>query len=85
MVMSENIGSVNWLMRIVTGVVTQDDGLVRNVTVKTSKGLVRRDVRKLCLLVWMIGSHLVFSYFVNLVIILLNPGSCFILIRISGI
>ena len=50
MVMSENIGSVNWPMGIVTEVFTQDDGLVRDVTVKTSKGLFRRDVRKLCLL-----------------------------------
>ena len=50
MVMSENIGSVNWPMAIVTEVFTQDDGLVRDVTVKTSKGLLRRDVRKLCLL-----------------------------------
>ena len=49
MVMSENIGSVNWLMGIVTEVVTQDDDLVRDVTVKTSKGLFRRDVHKLCL------------------------------------
>ena len=50
MVMSENIGSVNWPMGIVTEVFTQDDGLVRDVTMKTSKGLFRRDVRKLCLL-----------------------------------
>ena len=47
MVMSENIGSVNWPMAIVTEVFTQDDGLVRDVTVKTSKGLLRRDVRKI--------------------------------------
>ena len=46
-VMSENIDSVNWPMGIVTEVVTQDDGLVRDVTVKTSEGFFRRDVRKL--------------------------------------
>ena len=50
MVMSENIGSVNWPMGIVTEVFTQDDGLVRGAMVKTSNGLFRRDVRKLCLL-----------------------------------
>ena len=50
MVMSENIGSVSWPMAIVTEVLTQDDSLVRDVTVKTSKGLLRRDVRKVCLL-----------------------------------
>ena len=50
MVTSENIGSVNWRMGIVTEVFTQDDGLVRDVTVKMSKRLLRRDVRKLCLL-----------------------------------
>ena len=48
--MSENIGSVNWPIAIVTVVFTQDDDLVRDVMVKTSKGLLRRDVRKLCLL-----------------------------------
>ena len=45
MVMFENIGSVNWLMGIVTEVFTQEV-----MSVKTSKGLFRRDVRKLCLL-----------------------------------
>ena len=50
MVMSEIIGSVNWPMGIVTEVFTKDGGLVRDVTVKTSKGLFRRDVPKLCLL-----------------------------------
>ena len=50
MVMSENIGSVNWPIGIVTEVFTQDNRLVRDVTVKTSKDLFRRDVRKLCLL-----------------------------------
>ena len=48
--MSENIGSVNWPMVIVTEVFTQDDGLVRDIMVKTSKCLFRRDVRKLFLL-----------------------------------
>ena len=50
MAMSEHISSVNWQMEVVTEVVTQDDGLVRDVMVKTSKGLLRRDVRRLCLL-----------------------------------
>ena len=50
MVMSENIGSVNWPMRIVTELFTQDGGLVRDVTMKTFKGLFGGDVHKLCLL-----------------------------------
>ena len=50
MVMSENIGSVNCPMAIVTEVFTQHDGLVQDITVKMSKGLLKRDVRKLCLL-----------------------------------
>ena len=40
MVMSKNIGSVNWPMGTATGVVTQDDDLVRNITVKKSKSLL---------------------------------------------
>ena len=50
MVISENSSSINWPMGIVAEVATHDDGLVRDVMVKTSKDLFRRGVRKLCLL-----------------------------------
>ena len=86
MAMSEIIGSVNWPIRIVTEVVTQCDGFLRYITVKTSEGLFKRGVRKLCLLDgaddW--GSPR-FSYFVNLIIILFNHGNCVIIIQISRI
>ena len=43
MVMAENMSSVNWLMRVLKEGVIQDDGLARDVTVKTSRDLCRRD------------------------------------------
>ena len=50
MVMSENTNSISWPLGVVTDVAIQSGGLVRDVTVKTSKGLIRRDVLKLGLL-----------------------------------
>ena len=42
--------SSEWPLGLITNTVSHKDGLVREVDVKTAKGIIRRDVRKICLL-----------------------------------
>ncbi|VDQ15223.1 unnamed protein product [Trichobilharzia regenti] len=39
-----------WLMGIITGVTASCDGYIRKMDIKTPRGIVNRDVRKVCLL-----------------------------------
>ena len=49
-VMSRNSNPGDWPLGLVIDVVVSNDGSVREVTVKTSKWILRRNIRKLCLL-----------------------------------
>ena len=60
MVMSRNSNPGDWPLGLVIDMVVSNDGLVREVTVKTSKGILRRG----CGLLKVTS----FSYFVKLVI-----------------
>ena len=47
--MSRNSNPSDWPLGLVIDMVVSNDGLVRDVTGKTSKGILRRDIRKLYL------------------------------------
>ena len=50
LLLSEGFNNREWPLGLITDVKESDDGLVREATVRTARGLFRRDVRKLCLL-----------------------------------
>ena len=50
LVVDENVHRNQWPLARITEVLPDSDGLVREVLVRTSRGILRRDVRKLCLL-----------------------------------
>ena len=50
LVVSEAFTKDQWPLGIIVGCFPDSDGLVRTVNVKTKNGIVKRDIRKLCLL-----------------------------------
>ncbi|CAH8466083.1 unnamed protein product [Dicrocoelium dendriticum] len=50
LVVSETVSRNMWPLGVVESCVTSQDGLVRTVNVRTKDGLLKRDVRKVCLL-----------------------------------
>ena len=50
MVTSRNSNHGDWPLGLIIDMVVSNDGLVREVTVKSSKGILGRNIRNLCLL-----------------------------------
>jgi len=46
----ENLNRGNWRKGVIREVVVANDGHVREVLLRTSNGIVRRDIRRICLL-----------------------------------
>ena len=50
LLVDSNVARGCWKRGVVTDVVLSDDNCVREVSVRTAEGVMRRDVRKVCLL-----------------------------------
>ena len=50
MIITDPIPRNEWPLGVITECTTDEDGLVRTVEIKTSSGVIKRDIRRICLL-----------------------------------